>query len=217
MNAVELGPVASTILVTFYVLASLLLVGLIGAVAFLVWKLNGILERYEEKIEPVLEKADAVLTLIGEKADSIGGKAELLLTQGEEMAETVHDKVDRTATAVQKTINAPIIRANSLAAAVTQGLATFARLQGRAAGPSRNASAIPDVAREGNSVPSGKNLENTEPAGRTENPTVGTNPVTSADSPAGVIPTRPVVPATDRDAEREQQPVLLGGVANNGR
>lgn len=133
MQPVELNPIASTILVVFFILASLLLVGLIGAVAFLVWKLNSILERYEEKIEPVLEKADSVLTLIGEKTDSIGGKAEILLTQGEEMAENVHDKVDRTATAVQQTINAPIIRANSLAAAVTEGWATFRRLQARTA------------------------------------------------------------------------------------
>jgi len=126
-----LGPWASTALVIFYILSSVVLLSLIAAVGYLVWRLNTILERYEGKIEPVLNKADAVLTLIGEKTDSIGGKAEHLLSQGEEMAGSVHEKVDQTATIVQRTVNAPIIGINSFATAVTEGLTMFTRLQKR--------------------------------------------------------------------------------------
>lgn len=124
-----LNPVASTFLIVFYVLASLVLVGLVAFAAWMVWKLHNILEKYEARINPVIDKADQVLTLINEKVDTIGGKAESILTQGEEMAESVHEKVDRTATTVQRTINAPIIKANSWAAALRQGFSTFAQLQ----------------------------------------------------------------------------------------
>ncbi len=125
----QLSELASILLVVFYVIASLVLVGLVGFAAWMVWKLHNILEKYEARINPVIEKADQVLTVISEKVDTIGGKAENILTQGEEMAESVHEKVDRTATTVQRTINAPIIKANSWAAALTQGLSTFTRLQ----------------------------------------------------------------------------------------
>jgi uncharacterized protein YoxC len=125
----QLSELASFIIVGFYVVASLVLIGLVAFAAWAVWKLHNMLEKYEARITPVIEKADQVLTLIGEKVDTIGGKAESILSQGEEMAESVHEKVDRTATSVQRTINAPIIKANSWAAALTQGFSTFTRLQ----------------------------------------------------------------------------------------
>ena len=125
----QLDGLASWFLVGFYVFASLVLLGLVAFAAWAIWKLHNLLEKYEARINPVIDKADQVLTLIGEKVDTIGGKAESILTQGEEMAESVHEKVDRTATTVQRTINAPIIKANSWAAALKQGFATFTRLQ----------------------------------------------------------------------------------------
>lgn len=125
----QLDHFTSAFLIVFYVIASLVLVGLVGFAAWAVWKLHNLLEKYEARINPVIDKADHVLNLISEKVDTIGGKAESILTQGEEMAESVHEKVDRTATTVQRTINAPIIKVNSLAAALTQGFATFTRLQ----------------------------------------------------------------------------------------
>jgi hypothetical protein len=125
---VQLGPAASVFLVAFYVVSSAVLIALIGAAAYLVLRLNRLLEQYQEKIDPLLVKADQALTIIADKADSIGGKAESLLTQSEEVAESVHEKVDRTAIAVQRTINAPIISANSLVAGFTRGFSTFAKL-----------------------------------------------------------------------------------------
>jgi hypothetical protein len=126
---VQLGPVASTFLVIFYVVSSLALIVLIGVATYLVLRLNRLLELYQSKIDPILVKADHALTIIADKADSIGGKAESLLAQSEEVAEAVHEKVDKTAIAVQRTINAPIISANSLVAGIKRGFWTFARLQ----------------------------------------------------------------------------------------
>jgi uncharacterized protein YoxC len=127
----QLHPAGTFFLVAFYVLSSLVLIGLIGAAAYLILKLNRLLEEYQQKIDPILIKADNALTIIADKADSIGGKAESLLAQSEEVAESVHEKVDRTAVAVQKTINAPIIGANSLVAGFTRGILTFTRLQSK--------------------------------------------------------------------------------------
>jgi hypothetical protein len=126
---IQLNAWSSTILVIFFVVCALVQIGLIGLVVYLILWLNRLLTEYQQKIDPILIKADHALTIIADKADSIGGKAESLLAQSEEVAESVHEKVDRTAIAVQKTINAPIIGANSLVAGFTRGLLTFARLQ----------------------------------------------------------------------------------------
>jgi len=64
--------------------------------------------------------------------DRIGGKAEMILTQGEEVATVVHERVDRTTAVMQRTINAPLIGVNSLAAGMTRAWATFAALQNSA-------------------------------------------------------------------------------------
>lgn len=129
MNPVQLGPAASTFLVAFYLLASLALLILIGAVAYALFKLNALLEEYRRKIDPLLAKADAVLTVTNDKVNTLGEKAEDLLSQGEAVAETVHERVDRTTLAVQRTVNAPLIGVNSVAAGVTRAWATFSRLQ----------------------------------------------------------------------------------------
>jgi hypothetical protein len=132
--------------VVFYIILAIVVVVLIGFLAWLLTKLNALLEEYRAKIDPLLEKADRVLTVTGDRVNSIGEKAETILTQGEEVATSVHTKVDRTAAVVQRTINAPLIGVNSLAAGITQAWGTFARLQNRRAdgtGRRADSSAIP--------------------------------------------------------------------------
>lgn len=113
----------------FYLVATLVLVGLVGALALTLSKLNAKLAEVTEKVEPLLIKADEMMTMANEKLGSIGDKTEDILIQGEETAGLVHDKVDRTAVAVQRTIHAPIIGLNSIAAGVARGVLTFGRLQ----------------------------------------------------------------------------------------
>jgi predicted PurR-regulated permease PerM len=129
MHWVQLGPYASTFLVVFYVLTSLILVVLLGAAVFLVLKLNALLEKYERKIDPLLAKADIVLTVTTEKVNSIGTKAEEILNQGEELTEMVHTRVDTTTSVVQRTVFTPLISVNSLLAGIKQGTRTFANRQ----------------------------------------------------------------------------------------
>ncbi|GAB4470015.1 MAG: hypothetical protein OHK0029_42740 [Armatimonadaceae bacterium] len=124
-----LHPFTQALLVLFFILATLILLLLFVALAYLLFRLNGILERYESKIGTVLDRADTTLKLVNEKTESIGGKAETLLLHSNEVVETVHGRVDRTADVIQRTINTPIIGANSFAAAVKRGWATFSLLQ----------------------------------------------------------------------------------------
>jgi hypothetical protein len=134
MNPVQLNPWASSVLVIFYIVLAIILLCLVGFLAWCISKMNALLEEYRAKIDPLLEKADRVLTVTGDKVNSIGGKAETILTQGEEVATSVHERVDRTAAVVQRTVNAPLIGINSLAAGMTRAWETFARLQSQGDG-----------------------------------------------------------------------------------
>jgi len=94
-------------------------------------KLNEKLELLEAKVDPLLIKAEEILTLTNAKIITLGERTEGILTHGEAVADEVHEKIDRTATGVQRTINAPIIGVNSIAVGLLQGLQTFRLLQGR--------------------------------------------------------------------------------------
>lgn len=126
-----LNPVASVVLVASYLFFGLVITGLLGAVVFALMKLNARLDDLAGRLDPLLQKADDALTITTETVENLGSRVETVLAQGEATVESVHEKVDRTAHAVQHVVNAPIIRANSLLAGVTQGFSTFTRLQKR--------------------------------------------------------------------------------------
>jgi len=126
---VQLNPVASTVLVVFYLVTSVSLVAILGFFLYSLNKLNAKLESLEAKVDPLVIKAEEILTLTNEKIVTLGERTEGILTHSEAVAEEVHDKVERTATGVQRTINAPIIGLNSVAAGLVQGLQTFRLLQ----------------------------------------------------------------------------------------
>ena len=125
----QLNPMASWVLVSIFLIESLVVIGLLLVLVVLLYKGLAQLEALTTRMEPSLDKADAVLKVTTEKISSVGERLEEILTHGEAVAETVYEKVDRTSTAVQKTIHAPIIRLNSLAAGISRGLNTFTRLQ----------------------------------------------------------------------------------------
>ena len=129
----QLNPVASTVLVIFYVVTSVSLVAVFGFLLHALNKLNAKLESLEAKVDPLLVKAEEILTLANAKIVTLGERTEGILTHGEALAEEVHEKIDRTASGVQRTVNAPIIGLNSVAAGLMQGLQTFRLLQRRQA------------------------------------------------------------------------------------
>jgi hypothetical protein len=141
---VQLSETASWLLVIGYVFCSLVTAGALFGMWMALRALNAKLEDLVAKADPLLAKTDEILTVTHDKIASIGDKAEEILAQGEETAESVHHKVDKTATAVQRTIHAPIIGVNSLAAGISRGVETFGKLQKQpinaAAGPVNDAS-----------------------------------------------------------------------------
>lgn len=120
---------ASTAVVIGYIGFALITAAAFAGIALALSKLNARLEDLINKAGPLLEKTDQILTTTNEKISAIGDKTEGILAQGEETAENVHQKVDKTATAVHRTIQAPIIGLNSLAAGVSRGMETFGKLQ----------------------------------------------------------------------------------------
>lgn len=126
-----LNPVASTVLVASYVLFGVILCGLLGGLCFALFKLNARLDQITQRLDPLLDKADGVLTQAAQTIEAVGGRTEAVLSYGEDTVETIHEKIEQTAQTVQTAVNAPIIKANSLLAGVTQGFLTFTHLQKR--------------------------------------------------------------------------------------
>jgi len=126
-----LNPVSSTVLTVFYILSALVLTISLAVIAFLLVRLNTRLEELSQKVEPLLVKTEHVLSVADEKLTTIGGKAEVILSQGEEVAASVHDRVERTAAVVHRTVNTPLIQVNSVAAGLARGWNTFRNLQTR--------------------------------------------------------------------------------------
>ncbi len=125
----QLNGAASSILVGWFVVLSLFVLAALGAMAFVLWKINAKIEQLTPKVEPFLDKVDQVLTTANDRLTAIGDRAEHLVAQGEETAANVHDKVDKTATVVQRTIHAPFIVLNSFAAGLSRSVETFSNLQ----------------------------------------------------------------------------------------
>lgn len=124
-----LNGTASTVLVIGFIVLSLVTAVALAGLAFGLTKISSLLEQLTTQAEPVLGKTEEILTVVSDKVASIGDRAEGILAQGEEAAESVHDKVDKTATAVQRTVHAPIIGLNSLAAGLSEGIKAFGTLQ----------------------------------------------------------------------------------------
>lgn len=123
----ELNGVASAILVIWFCLSSLALIGLLAVIAFSLSKLQAKLDELVTKAEPLLGKTDALVTLADEKLRVVGEKAETLLTTGEEIATTMQTRVEQTTGTVQRTVNAPLIEANAVASGLTRAWETFTR------------------------------------------------------------------------------------------
>jgi predicted PurR-regulated permease PerM len=125
MQPIQLSPLATTFLVVGYVVFSLLTLGALGALAWGVFRLNAELEKLNAKADPLLGKTDEILGLVSEKITTIGASAESILVQGEAMTGNLTAKVDQTASAVQKTVHAPLIGLNALLSGVQHGATVF--------------------------------------------------------------------------------------------
>ena len=123
----ELNGVASAVLVIWFFLSSLALIGLLAVITLTLVKLQAKLDEVTTKLDPLLGKTDALVTLADEKLRVVGEKAETLLATGEEIASTMQTRVEQTTGTVQRTVNAPLIEANAVASGLTHAWETFTR------------------------------------------------------------------------------------------
>jgi hypothetical protein len=116
-----LNPVASNLMIAWYLGLSLILTLAIIGMTVLLYQLNTKLESLTAQVEPLLGKADQTLALANEKLASIGSTTESLLAHGEAVAATVEAKTETTARMVQKTVYTPFVGVNALLAGVVAG------------------------------------------------------------------------------------------------
>jgi hypothetical protein len=117
------------VIVGWYLLASVVLAGLVFALLQTLRALKAQIDQKEAQITALLAQVEQLLSATTTRIEAISERTEGILTQGEATAETVHDRIDRTSTAVQRTVFMPLIGINSLAAGVSRGFQTFSRLQ----------------------------------------------------------------------------------------
>jgi hypothetical protein len=125
MQPIQLTPIASTFLIVGYIVFSLLTLGVLVGLTWGVFRLNRELEKLNAKADPLLGKTDEILGLVSEKVMTLGASAESILIQSEAMTGNVSARVDQTASAVQKTVHAPLISINAFLAGVQHGANVF--------------------------------------------------------------------------------------------
>lgn len=117
----NLNPVASNLMIAWYLGLSLILTGAVVGLTLALHKLNARLEALTSQVEPVLQKADQALSLANEKLATVGSATESLLAHGDAVAATVEAKAETTSRLVQKTIHTPFVSLNALLAGVAAG------------------------------------------------------------------------------------------------
>lgn len=144
----QLNGVASAVLVVWFVLSSLALIGLLAAITVALLKLNEKLTEVTDKVEPLLGRTDALVTLADEKLRSVGEKAETLLSTGGEIATTVQARVEQTGGTVQRTVNAPLIEANAVVSGLTRAWETLTKRRDEKKTPVTTREAVTAAAEE---------------------------------------------------------------------
>lgn len=127
---IQFGPVASFALVFFVVLFALVTVGLFAALALALTKMQQQLAKLTDKLEPVIVKASATLDTVQRITANVGEKADVILTRGEALTESLSHKVENTADVVQETVTMPLINLSSLLAGISRGFSVWGAMQG---------------------------------------------------------------------------------------
>lgn len=120
-----INPIASSILVIWYLALSLILVGAIIALTLALTRLNRQLTELNAKIDPLLSKADTLLSTTADQLQSIGDSTESIVAQGDNIVGVIEERTAQTASFVQKTVHQPFIGLNALIAGIGSGMLTF--------------------------------------------------------------------------------------------
>lgn len=115
------GETVALYIVLFFVLIfAIMTVALLGAIAFALLKLRKQVDIALVKVDPILVKTTDVLGTVERVTMNVGEKTDTILTRGEELANSLSQKVEGTATVVEKTVTNPLINLASLLAALTR-------------------------------------------------------------------------------------------------
>ena len=116
----------ATVALWFFVaLFAITTVVLFGITAFALTKLVKLVDTLVEKIEPVLGKATDTIETVQRVTTNVGEKADVILTKGEALTDSLSVKTERTADVVQKSVTGPLISLSSLIAGISKGFSVY--------------------------------------------------------------------------------------------
>jgi predicted PurR-regulated permease PerM len=121
------GTWASIFLVLFLLFFACVTVGLFGAIAFALRKMEQQIDKITHMAEPVIAKATHTLDTVQRITENVGEKADTILTKGETLTDNLTEKVEQTSTVVQKTVTSPLINLSSLITGLSAGLSVWSR------------------------------------------------------------------------------------------
>ena len=124
---IQLGTWTSFFLLVFGLIFALTTVALFAAIAFAIKKIQQQLEKLTSMAEPVIAKATNTLDTVQRITVNVGEKADHILTKGEELTDTMSEKVGQTTTVVQETVTTPLINLSSLITGLSTGLSVWSR------------------------------------------------------------------------------------------
>ena len=117
--------IAIYIVLVFVLLFATVTIALLGAIAFGLRFLNVQIDLALTKSEPIVLKINDFLITLQKVTSNVGEKADDILSKGEAVVEDIADKVEDTATVVQKTVTKPLINLSSLMAGISKGFSSF--------------------------------------------------------------------------------------------
>jgi hypothetical protein len=115
----------AALVVIWIALFGLITVVLLGVVAVALVKLNSKLETITNMAEPVVNKASDTLDSVQRVTASVGEKADVILTRGVALTDSVSGNVEKTAAVVQQTVTTPLIKLSSVIAGVSKGMSFY--------------------------------------------------------------------------------------------
>ena len=115
------------IVLVFAVIFALLTVGLLEVIAFGLKSLEAKVDTALEEVKPVLSKTTETLDVVQRVTSNIGDRADAILERSETATENVAQKVEATASVVQKAVSTPLINISSLIGGLTEGIASLNR------------------------------------------------------------------------------------------
>ncbi len=122
MFVYDLATVALWIFVALFAITTVVLFGI---TAFALTKLVKLVDTLVEKIEPVLGKATDTIETVQRVTTNVGEKADVILTKGEVLTDSLSVKTERTADVLQKSVTGPLISLSSLITGISKGFSVY--------------------------------------------------------------------------------------------